>query len=135
MFGYRESYSMYYADCPLLFTSVFNILAIGLIIHSNKEWAYPSIFLITLALFNMHDFAFIHYTAAIAFFFSATYAMWNDKRVPWFGRVSLGFYCLWFFGLIWFEMVQVLLVCIFHLIYTLKIMNLKTEKKSLNQVR
>ena len=135
MFGYKESYSRYYTDCPILFTSVFNVLAMGLMIHRNKEWTFPSISLITLALFNMHDFAFIHYTAAIAFFFSATYAMWNDKRVPWFGRVSLGLYCLWFFDLMWFEMTQVILVCIFHLVYTFKLMDLKTEKKVLTQAR
>ena len=135
MFGYKESYSRYYTDCPLLFTSVFNVLALGLWIHKNKEWTYPSVFLMTLALFNMHDFAFIHYTAAIAFFFTATYAMWNDKRVPWFGRISLAFYWVWLFDLIWFEMIQVLLVCIFHLVYTLKMMDLKTKKKVLNQAR
>jgi len=83
----------------------------------------------------MHDFALIHYTAAIAFFFSATYAMWNDKRVPWFGRISLGLYILWFFDLMWFEMVQVVLICIFHLVYILKMMDLKTEKKVLTQAR
>jgi len=132
IFGYKESYSRYYTDCPLLFTSIFNILAIGLMIHKNKEWIYPSVFLITLTLFNMHDFPLIHYAAAIAFFFSATYAMWNDKRVPWFGRVSLFFYSLWLFDVIWFEMTQVILVCIFHLVYTLKMMDLKVEKKILS---
>jgi hypothetical protein len=135
MFGYKESYSRYYTDCPLLFTSVFNVLAMGLLIHRNKEWTYPSIFLITLALFNMHDFAFIHYTSAIAFFFSSTYAMWNDKRVPWFGRASLIFYSLWFFDLMIFEMVEVILICIFHLVYTFKMFDLKTEKKILTKER
>ena len=135
MYGYKESYSRYYTDCPILFTSVFNILAMGLMIHRNKEWTFPSIFLITLALFNMHDFALIHYTAAIAFFFSATYAMWNDKRVPWFGRISLGLYILWFFDLMWFEMIQVILVCIFHLVYTFKMMDLKVEKRLMAKVQ
>jgi amino acid transporter len=135
MFGYKESYSRYYTDCPLLFTSVFNVLAMGLLIHRNKEWTYPSIFLITLALFNMHDFAVIHYTSAIAFFLSSTYAMLNDKRVPWFGRTSLCLYVLWFFDLMWFEMVQVILVCVFHLVYTFKMFDLKTQKKILTKER
>ena len=85
VFGYKESYSRYYIDCPLLYVAVFNILAIGLFIHKNKEWTYPSLFLVTLALFNMHDFKFIHHSAAIGFFITSTYAMWNDKRVNGFG--------------------------------------------------
>lgn len=129
VFGYKESYSRYYTECPLLYVAVFNVLAIGLFIHKNKEWTYPSLFLVTLALFNMHEFPFIHYSAAIGFFLTSTYAMWNDKRVSGFGRASTLAYPLLLFDLIWFESIQVLLVCIFHLVYTLKMMNLKKEKK------
>ena len=128
IFGVKESYSRYYTDSPLLFTTIFNILAMGLLIHRNKEWTYPSIFLILLALFNMHDFPFIHYTSAVIFFFSSTYAMWNDKRVGGFGRASLCFYLLFFVDLLWFEMVQVLLICIFHLVYTIKLLRFKLQK-------
>jgi len=135
MYGYKESYSRYYNDCPLLFTSVFNTLALGLMIHRNKEWVYPSVFLIILAMFNMHDFPIIHYAGAIAFFIGATYAMWNDKRVPLFGRISLVLYSLWVFDLIWFEMTQVFLICIFHLRYTLKMMDLKVEKRLMAKVQ
>ena len=106
IFGVKESYSRYYTDSPLMFTTVFNILAMGLLIHRNKEWSYPSMFLIILALFNMHDFPFIHYSSAILFFFSSTYAMWNDKRVGGFGRISLCALILYFLvDLLWFEMV------------------------------
>ena len=133
VFGYKESYSRYYTDAPIFFTAIFNVLALGMHLHRNKEWFYPSIFLITLALFNMHDFAFVHYTAAIAFFFSSTYAMWNDKRVPWFGRISLAFYWVWLFDLIWFEMIQVILICIFHVVYTFRMMALKKEKKVIKE--
>ena len=135
MYGYKESYSRYYNDCPLLFTSVFNTLALGLMIHRNKEWVYPSVFLIILAMFNMHDFPIIHYAGAIAFFIGATYAMWNDKRIPLFGRISLVLYSLWVFDLIWFEMAQVFLICIFHLRYTLKMMDLKVEKRLMAKVQ
>jgi len=128
IFGLKESYSRYYTDSPLIFTTVFNILALGLLIHRNKEWTYPSIFLILLALFNMHDFPFIHYSSAVIFFCSATYAMWNDKRVGGFGRISLYTYPLFFLDLLWFEMVQVLLICIFHLIYTIKLFVIKFKK-------
>ena len=127
-YGWEESYSRYYAHSPIVFTLIFNTLAIGLLIHRNNEWKYPSIFLILLALFNMHDFPFIHYTSAVLFFSTTTYAMWNDKRVAWFGRISLGGYILFFIDLMWFEMFQVFLMCIFHLIYTFKVFFLKINK-------
>jgi len=127
-FGWEESYSRYYTHSPLLFTLIFNILALGLMIHRNQEWKYPSLFLIVLALFNMHDFPFIHYSSAVLFFFTTTYAMWNDKRVAWFGRISLIGYILFFIDLMWFEMFQVFLMCIFHLLYTFKLFFLKINK-------
>jgi len=51
-FGWEESYSRYYTHSPFLFTIIFNILAVGLLIHRNHEWKYPSIFLILLAIFG-----------------------------------------------------------------------------------
>ena len=89
--------------------------------------------MVILALFNMHEFPFIHYSAAVGFFISSTYAMWNDKRVSGFGRASVSFYFLLLFDLIWFEMIQISLVCIFHLIYTVKMMKLKQEKKKIKK--
>lgn len=133
IFGYKESYSRYYDDSPLIFTTVFSILAIGLFFHRNKEWTYSSIFLIILALFNMYDFPIVHYISAAAFFFTSTYAMWNDKRVKWFGRVSAISYIFFILNLFWFEMIQVLLICIFHLIYIIRMFNLKVQKIRLNK--
>ena len=127
-YGWEESYSRYYAHSPIVFTLIFNTLAIGLLIHRNNEWKYPSFFLIILALFNMHDFPLLHYSSAILFFLTTTYAMWNDKRVPWFGRLSLMGYFLFFMGLMYFEVYQVLLMCLFHLIYTYKLFKVKINK-------
>ncbi len=133
VFGYKESYSRYYIECSLLYIAVFNILAIGLFIHKNREWTYPSFFLVTLALFNMHEFPFIHYSAAVGFFITSTYAMWNDKRVSGFGRSSLFAYPLLLFDLIWFVGIQVSLVCSFHLVYILKMMKHKKDKKKIKK--
>ena len=127
-YGWEESYSRYYTHSPIVFTLIFNTLAIGLLIHRNNEWKYPSFFLIILALFNMHDFPLLHYSSAILFFLTTTYAMWNDKRVPWFGRLSLMGYFLFFIGLMYFEVYQVLLMCLFHLIYTYKLFKVKINK-------
>ena len=64
----------------------------------------------------------------------STYAMWNDKRVDGFGKLSLMFYLLFFVDLLVFEMVQVLLICTFHLIYVIRMFNVKVEKKIIEEV-
>ena len=119
--GFRESYSRYHAEFPFIFTAIFCILAMGILTHRNREWICPSVFLILVTLFNMNDFPFMHHACAIAFFPSATYAMWNDKRVGGFGLGSLCVYPLILISAFWFEMIQVLLVLIFHLVSNIKL--------------
>ena len=120
-FGFKESYSRYYFDSPFLFTTIFCVLAVGILTHRNKEWTYPSIFLILVTLLNMHDFPFTHHACAVVFFLSSTYSMWNDKRVGGFGGGSLCVYPLFVISAFWFEMIQILLICIFHLIYNIRL--------------
>ena len=115
--GYEESYSRYYEAYPYIFGITLLILSGGLFLHRNTEWKIPAQSLMIVALFNMYDFPVIHYSAAIVFFVGATYAMWNDKRVSYFGRISLFFYLLFVLDLIWFELVQIILICLFHIIY------------------
>ena len=125
LFGRLDSYSSYYQHSPILFTLVFSILAVGLYIHSNIEWRYPAVLLIILSTFNMHDFPGLHYSSAILFFLSSTYSMWNDKRVSGFGKLSALLYTLFFIDLLVFEAAQVILICIFHLIYIFKVITIK----------
>lgn len=127
LFGRLDSYSSYYSYSPILFTSLFSILAIGLYIHSNIQWRYPAALLILLSIFNMYDYPIIHYTSAILFFISSTYSMWNDKRVGGFGKVSLLLYPMFFIDLLVFEMFQVAVMCTFHLLYIIKIIKLKVN--------
>lgn len=128
LFGVLDSYSSYYKFSPILFTSLFSTLAIGLFIHSNVEWKYPAIMLILLSVFNMYDHPLIHYSAAILFFISSTYSMWNDKRVSGFGKVSILLYPVFFMDLLIFEMFQIFLICMFHLMYILRIIKIKNTK-------
>ena len=133
-FGWEGSYSRYYSFSPLLFTILFSSLAIGLLVHSNKEWRLPAIFLIILSVFNMYDYPILHYGSAIFFFTTSTYAMWNDKRVSGFGKLSLSLYPLIFFSLMIFELIEVLIICSFHLIYIVRLLNTKIEKKIIQEV-
>lgn len=127
LFGRLDSYSSYYSCSPILFTSLFSTLAIGLYIHSNIQWRYPAILLILLSIFNMHDYPIIHYASAILFFISSTYSMWNDKRVSGFGKASLCLYPIFFIDLLVFEMFQVVVMCAFHLLYIIKIIKIKVN--------
>ena len=134
VFGCRGSYSKYYNDIPHLFTLIFSTLSVGLYIHSNNEWRLPAIFLILLSVFDMYRFPIIHYGSAIFFFCLSTYAMWNDKRVGGFGKLSLFLYPIFFFDPLLFEMVQVLIICTFHLIYVVKMFNVKIEKIIIEEI-
>jgi hypothetical protein len=134
VFGCKGSYSKYYEDIPVIFTTIFSILSVGLFIHSNGEWRLPAIFLILLSVFDMYRFPIVHYGAAIFFFCLSTYAMWNDKRVGGFGKFSLFLYPLFFIDLLIFELLQVLLICIFHLIYVGKMFNVKVEKNIIKDI-
>ena len=44
IFGLKESYSRYYTDSPLLFTTIFNILAMGLLFIEIKNGLIPLYF-------------------------------------------------------------------------------------------
>ena len=134
VFGWEESYSQYYKYMPIGFTTIFSTLSIGLFIHSNGEWRLPAIFLILLSVFDMYKFPIIHYGSAIFFFCLSTYAMWNDKRVGGFGKLSLLLYFIFFFDLLIFELVQVIIICTFHLIYVIKMFNVKIEKIIIEEV-
>jgi hypothetical protein len=127
-FGWEGSYSRYYSFSPSLFTILFTTLAIGLLVHSNKEWRLPAIFLIILSIFNMYDYPILHYSSAIFFFITSTYSMWNDKRVSNFGKISLLGYPLIMFGLMTFEIFQIVILSLFHLLYILKLFILKLKK-------
>ena len=134
IYGWEGSYSQYYQYIPIGFTMIFSTLSVGLYVHSNNEWKISAMALICLSIFDMYRFPFLHYSCAIFFFIFATFAMWNDKGVSGFGKLSLSLYPLIFFSLMIFELVQVLIICTFHLIYVIRLLNTKIEKKLIQDV-
>ena len=134
IYGWEESYSQYYKYLPIGFTLIFSTLSIGLYVHSNNEWKISAMALICLAIFDMYRFPLLHYSCAIFFFVFATFAMWNDKRVSNFGKISLFLYPLIFYSLMIFEIIQVILICGFHLLYVVRLLNTKVEKKIIQEV-
>jgi len=134
IYGWEESYSQYYQYNPLGFTMIFSILSVGLYVHSNNEWKISAMALICLSIFDMYEFSILHYSCAVFFFIFATFAMWNDKRVNGFGKLSLTLYPIIFFNLMVFEIIQVLLICSFHLLYVVRVWNTAIEKKIIQEV-
>ena len=134
IYGWEESYSQYYQYSPLGFTIIFSILSVGLYVHTNNEWKISAMALICLAVFDMYRFPILHYSCAIFFFIFATFSMWNDKRVNGFGKLSLTLYPIIFFNLMVFEIIQVFLICSFHLLYVVRVWNTTIEKKIIQEV-
>ena len=130
IYGYRESYSQYFTDNSILLTCTLISLAIGLFMHKNNKWLIPSFSLLFVAVFNMYDFPIMHYTFAFLFFLGSSYAMFNDKRIGGFGRLSFILYPLLIFDLIVFEFFQIFILSLFHIIYVIKTYNLIREKNS-----
>ena len=58
-----------------------------------------------------------------------TVCIWNDKRVSNFGKISLLGYTLIILGLMVFEIFQITLLSLFHIIYILKLFILKLKKE------
>ncbi len=134
IYGWEGSYSQYYQYIPLGFTTIFSTLSVGLYVHSNNEWKISAMSLICLSIFDMYNFPLLHYSCAIFFFIFSTFAMWNDKRVSGFGKLSLALYPTIFFSLMIFELLEVLIICSFHLIYIVRLLNTKIEKKIIQEI-
>ena len=130
VYGYKQSYSRYFEDDSLVFCSVLFLLAVGLFMHKNKKWTIPSGSLMLVASFDMFSMPIVHYSAAFVFFLFSSLAMLGDKRINGFGKVSFLLYPLLFWDLIFFELFQVLIICLFHIVYIIKTFFLMRRKNS-----
>ena len=129
-YGYRESYSQYFETDPITFCLVLFMLSAGLFLHKNNKWIIPAVSLVLVAAFDMFSMPLIHYTAALIFFVFSSIAMYEDKRIGGFGKLSFICYPLLVCDLIWFESVQIILICLFHIFYIIKTFSLMMRKNS-----
>ena len=129
-YGLKESYSQYFEVDPVIFCCTLVLLSVGLFMHKNPRWLVPACSLMLVAAFDMFSMPIIHYTAAFIFFIFSSVAMYDDKRIGGFGRTSFALYPLLIFDLIYFEFVQVILLCLFHIFYIIKTFMLMVRKNS-----
>jgi len=131
MFGILPSYSSYYEVGDIYFTLATSFMALGLWLHKDLKWTVPAYALVGVALFNCVDWPTLHNILAVIFFLSSTYIMFNDKRYPMYGTISIYWYVLLGLhnGVFWFEVVQTLIISTFHIRYVLEWMRVRTEKE------
>ena len=113
----EQSFSRYYfTEAKLIFTTSLTIISFSFI-ALNKKWIIPAISLLTLTYFNCTDFDWIHNISAFIFFANSVYLMITDKRYSWIGKLVVGSLPLLIFSIYYFELVSVLLITIFHMLY------------------
>jgi hypothetical protein len=116
--GFNEkSFSRYYfTDAKIVFIIALTLISFSFV-TLNKKWIIPAISLLTLTYFNCTDFALIHNLSAFVFFTHSTYLMITDKRFSWLGKLILFLLPLLIFSIYYFELVSVLIITIFHMLY------------------
>ena len=121
----QSSFSKYYfTNAKYIYLVSLTIISISFI-ALNKKWFIPSLSLMILTHFNCRDYEVIHNVSAFVFFVSSLMLIVNDKRYNYIGRYILTAIPLLFFSIYWFELVCVLLITIFHILY----LNIILKKK------
>jgi len=120
IYGIKTSYSAYYNENPALFVGFLCVLAICFIIDGG-HWIKAGYFLILTAFFDTYRFEIVHYTMAVNFFLICMYVMITDKRFSFLGKASLLLIPLAFQNMLLFEALEITLIIIFNLLYTLKL--------------
>ena len=113
----QEAFSMYYfTDAKLFF--VFSLTLISLsFVSLNRKWFIPSLSLLVLTYFNCIDFYQIHVRSTYIFFISSFVLMYQDKRFGFIGKLMIFSLPFYFYSIYVFELVAVMFITIFHLLY------------------
>lgn len=98
-----------------------------------KKWKIPAILLLLLTAFSVEFSMITHNIIATGFFLSCLYPLISARRL----KIYLYLYIisiifLIFFGIFWFEVWGVYVLCAYHLhmlFYAKKLLNKKTDKK------
>jgi hypothetical protein len=118
-----DSYSEYYfSEAKYIFIIFLSFISISFI-TMGKKWMISGISLFFLVYFNHLDYYYFHYLMASLFFLNAAIVITMDKRFGLIGIVMFFLSPLLFVSFYYFELVQVLMVSLFHLLY----LNLKVN--------
>ena len=96
---------------------------------SLKRWKIPSVFLLLLTAFSVDMSPMFHNLLAGGFFLTCLYPLMWFKRFSYYVFIYLFAGVIWlFFGLFWFEVWGIYVLCIFHIHVMLYKRRLKNKK-------
>lgn len=122
----HNSYSEYYfTDSKYIFISFLTFIGLTFL-TMGKKWFLSGISLILLSYFNYIDYKIFHYLMAAVFFINSMVVITTDKRFKIIGIVMIFLSPIVFVNLYFFELIEVLLISLFHLLY----LNLKLSIKN-----
>lgn len=97
---------------------------------SMKRWKIPSFFLLMLTAFSVDFSPMFHNILATLFFLTCVYPLIYIKRFSYYVFIYVfGLFVWWLFGLFWFEVFNVYVLCAYHLHLMLYGRRLKNRHK------
>lgn len=113
-----RSFSQYYfTPAWWIFVSTLVWISIGLISTPNFLSILRGVCLQIVAIFDCYFYPEVHNTAAVLFFVISFYQIVNDKRYRFIGYLMLFFAPICTMSLYYGELIQILLISLFHFLY------------------
>jgi hypothetical protein len=113
-----RSFSQYYfTPAGWIFVSTLVWISIGLISTQNYLSALRGVCLQVVAFFDCHNYGELHNIAAVLFFVLSFFQIIDDKRHRFIGYLMLFFAPICTMSLYYGELVQILLISLFHFLY------------------
>lgn len=126
-----DSYSEYYfSDAKYVFIVFLSFISISFMTMGRK-WIISGISLLLLVYFNHLDYYYFHYIMAGLFFLNSAIMITIDKRFGLIGIVMFFLSPILFISFYYFELIQVLMISLFHLLYLNLKISLQVESAKL----
>lgn len=99
---------------------------------STESWKIPSFFLVLLTAFSVQLYPMTHDIIATCFFLSCIYPLFKTKRFKFLRYLYLIAPIVWiFYGLLWFEIIAILILCLYHGFSIINVLWVLHKKKSI----
>ena len=126
-----ESYSEYFfSDAKYVFIVFLSFISMSFM-TMGKKWVLSGISLLLLVYFNHLDYYYFHYLMAGIFFLNSAIVITIDKRFGLLGIVMFFLSPVLFISFYFFELIQVLMISLLHLLYLNLKISLQLESTKL----
>jgi hypothetical protein len=98
----------------------------------GRKWILSGLSLLLLVYFNHLDYYYFHHIMAGIFFLNSAIVITIDKRFGLIGIVMFFLSPILFISFYYFELIQVLMISLFHLLYLNLKITLQMESAKLN---